>query len=100
MRVELGTVDTSELALAVDQDAATAAHASAVDHDWIEADDRMDVFLARHLGDGLHHYDWAHGHDQVDAGAVLNQLAEFVGNEPFVGVTTIVGGDHERVAHG
>src|SRR5579864_2292986 len=100
MRVELGTVDTSELALAVDQDAATAAHASAVDHDRVEADDGVDVFLACHLGDSLHHYDWAHGHNQVDAGAVLNQLAELVGDETFVGVATVVGGNHERIADG
>src|SRR5579864_6948743 len=57
MRVELGTVDAGEFALTVDQHTATTAHAGTVDHDRVEADDGVDVFLACHLGDSLHHYD-------------------------------------------
>jgi hypothetical protein len=65
----------------------------------VQTDDRVDVFLAGHLGDRLHHHDWARGHKQVDACAVLHQLAEFVGDKTFVGAPAIVGGDHEQVAH-
>jgi len=65
----------------------------------VQTDDRADVFLPGHLGDRLHHHDWARGHKQVDAGAVLHQLAEFVGDKTFVGAAAIVGGDHEQVAH-
>src|SRR5579864_7553912 len=50
MRVELGPIDTGEFALSVDQHAAAAAHASAVDHDRVEADNGVDILFPRHLG--------------------------------------------------
>src|SRR5271169_3328593 len=99
MRVEFWAVDAGELALAVDQNAAAAAHAGAINHDRVETDHRVDVFLAGHFSNGLHHHDRTYGQNQVDAGAVLNQLAKFVGDKALVGVTAVVGGDHERVAH-
>src|ERR1051326_6799120 len=50
VRVELRTVDAGELALVADQDAAAAAHPGAVDHDGVEADDGVNVLVARGVG--------------------------------------------------
>src|SRR5206468_6593491 len=84
MSVELGTVHAGKFTFAIDQDAASAAHASAVDHDGIKADDRADVFLARHFRNCPHHRNWTHSQHQVDARAVLDELPQFIGDEAFV----------------
>ncbi len=45
VRVEFRSVHAGEFALAVDQHAAAAAHAGAVDHDRVQADERADVLF-------------------------------------------------------
>src|SRR5580765_4879631 len=100
MSVELRTIHAGELALAIDQHTAAAAHAGAIDHDGVETYDRVDVLFASHLGDCPHHHDGADGDDKVDARAVLDQLAEFVSDKSLVGVTAVVGCDHEGIADG
>src|SRR5271166_144133 len=42
-RIELGPIDASKFALAIDQHAAAAAHSGAIDHDRVQADDGLDV---------------------------------------------------------
>src|SRR5665811_1561890 len=48
--VELGSVDADEPGLAADADPAAAAHAGAVNHDRVEADERLDAIRLRGLG--------------------------------------------------
>ena len=48
------------------RDAAPAAHARAVDHDRVEADDRLEVHRPRQLAHGAHHRQRADGDDLVE----------------------------------
>jgi hypothetical protein len=96
--IEFGPIHTGEFAFALDQNAAAAAHPGAIDHDWIQADHGANLLFARHVGDGPHHRDRAHCQHLIDARSVVDQLAQFVGHQPFVAVTAIVGGDEDGVA--
>ena len=63
MSVELRAVDASEAHPAPNRDAATAAHAGAVDHDGVEAGEGAHTPGARDVGGGAHHGNRA---DDVD----------------------------------
>ncbi len=64
--IELGAVDTGELALVAEQHAAAAAHAGAVHHDGVEADHGLDAERLGDTGDGAHHGYGADGEHKVD----------------------------------
>src|SRR5437016_13922555 len=53
MRVEFGAIDAGEFALAIDENATTPAHAGAVAHDGIQADNGADAFRARNVVHGF-----------------------------------------------
>ena len=89
MAVEVRTVDTGELGFAADRDAAAAAHAGAVDHDRVHADDGLDPELLGQLADKLHHDQRSDRDHQVILVAVLNQLLQLVGDEALVAVRPI-----------
>src|SRR5512136_841903 len=55
MTVEFGAVHAGELHLAAYHDPAAAAHAGAVDHDRVEADDGFDAVRPGQLRDRAHH---------------------------------------------
>jgi hypothetical protein len=96
--VEFGAVDAGVFGLAVDRDAAAAAHPRAVDHDRVERDRRLDRERARQLRAGPHHRHRADGEDLVDA-AGLAQLLERLGHEAVPAVAAVVRAD-DHVAAG
>src|SRR5205814_9268730 len=96
--LKLRTIDASEFTFSVDQHSATTAHAGAVDHDGVKADDGADLRFPRGIGDSLHHGNRAHRNHQINVCATFDYLAEFVGDEALLTVAAVVGCNHERVA--
>ena len=96
--VEIGAVHAGELHLAADGDAARSAHARAVDHDRIEADDGRDAERAAGLAARLHHRDGADGDHFADVLFALQDFGERVGDEALAAVAAVIGGDDQFVA--
>src|SRR5450759_1830220 len=94
--VELRPVDADELGLAADADPAAATHPGAVNHDRVEADERLDAIRLRGLGAELHHDPWPDGVDEVDA-AGFAELLERLGDQALAATTAVIGGDDELV---
>lgn len=90
--IEVGAVDAGELGLAVDLDAAAAAHAGAVDHDGVEAGDDGDLVLAAGLGGELHHGNGADAEGVVD-GIRLAEAGERQGDDALLAHGAVIGGD-------
>src|SRR5580698_6594157 len=88
--VELGPIDAGELALVVDQHTTTSAHAGAVDHDRVEADNGLDLLQSGQVGDGAHHGHRADGEHVVDF-LRRHDFLELVGDQTLMAVTAIVG---------
>ncbi len=97
MRVEVRTVDTRELHLAADADAARAAHAGAVDHDRVERDERLHVMGPRRLGARTHHRHRPDRDDEIRPLA-FEQLGERRRDETRPAGAAVVRADDERVA--
>ena len=64
--VEIGAIHAGELHLAADRDAARSAHAGAVHHDRVQADDGGDAERAGDFAAGLHHRDGPDGDHFAD----------------------------------
>ena len=94
--VEVGAVDAGELDLAVDSDAAGAAHAGAVDHDRVERHHGLDLVGPGRLGAGLHHRQRADGDDEVGL-VVLQHVLQRLGDEAGAAVGTVVGADDQVI---
>src|SRR5450830_165553 len=94
--VEFGAVDAGVFRLAVDRDAAAAAHARAVDHDRVERDGRLDGVWPSQLGAGPHHRYRTDGVDLIDATG-LTQLLESLGHEAVAAIAAVIGA-HDHVA--
>ena len=90
--IEVGAVDASELGLAVDLDAAAAAHAGAVDHDGVEAGDDGNLVLAAGLGGELHHGNGANAEGVVD-GIGLAQACQGQGYYALLAHGAVIRGD-------
>jgi hypothetical protein len=56
------------------------------------------VLLPRHLRHCSHHGDGTDCKHQIDAGAVVDQLPQLVGDEAFVRIASVVGCNHQRIA--
>ena len=95
--VEVGAVDAGELDLAVDGDAARAAHAGAVDHDRVQRHHGLHAERPGGLDAGVHHRQRADGDDQVRP-VVLQHLLQRRGDEARLAVAAVVGADDQLVA--
>ncbi len=98
--VEVGPVDAGELDLVADLDAAAAAHAGAVDHHRVQADDGLDLVCARRFGAALHHDRRADGDHLVDVGVFGDRLLDAFGDEALDARRAVVGADDQLVADG
>src|SRR5665647_1949622 len=96
IEVDLVPVDADELGLASDADPAAATHAGAVNHDRVEADERLDAIRLRGLGAELHHDAWPDGLDEVHA-AGFAELLERLGDQALAATAAVIGGDDELV---
>jgi len=65
----------------------------------VQTDDRVDVFLAGHLGDRLHHHDWAAATNRSMPVPFCINWQSLSVIKPLSAELPIVGGDHEQVAH-
>jgi hypothetical protein len=74
--VELGAVHTREPGAGRGDDPAAAAHAGAVHHQRVEADDRGDAVRAGDLGHDLHHPHRPDRQDEVDGPAGRDQFLD------------------------
>src|SRR5581483_434854 len=93
-------IHAGKLALPVDQNTTAAAHASSIDHDGIETDNRTDIRRTSDVGYCLHHGNGPNGKHEVDMCAGIDQLAKLVGHEASFTITAVVGCDHQYVADG
>src|SRR5271157_970986 len=100
MAVELGAVDAGELRLTADGDPAGAAHARAVHHDGVQADDGLYMMWPGGFGRHLHHDGRADDDDAVDFDAAVDQFHERVDREPFPAFRAVVRDDVKLVAYG
>ena len=96
--VKIRAVDTGELHLAADRDAAAAAHTGSVDHDRVQRNDGLDAERLSRLGDKLHHRDRADGEDLVILDTGLKQLLQLDGHEAVFAVGAVVGHEVQMVA--
>ena len=92
--VKIRAVDTGELHLAADRD---AAHTGSVDHDRVQRNDGLDAERLGRLGDKLHHRDRADGEDLVILNAGLEQLLQLDGHETVFAVGAVVGHEIQMV---
>ena len=53
----------------------------------------------RHVRHRLHHGDGADRQHQINAHTILDKLAQLIGDEAFVGIASVIGGDHQNVTH-
>ena len=97
MAVKIRAVDTGELHLAADRDAAAAAHTGSVDHDRVQRNDGLDAERLGRLGDKLHHRDRADGEDLVILDTGLKQLLQLDGHEAVFAVGAVVGHEIQMV---
>ena len=97
--VEFGAVDAGVARLAVDRDAAAAAHPGAVDHDRVERHERRDAERASELADRPHHRDRTDRVDGVDPTG-LQDVLEGLGDEAGAAVAAVVGAGHDLACRG
>ena len=98
MAVELRTIHAGEFCHSADHDPAAAAHAGAVDHDWIEADKGLDAMGPGQLRHGPHHRHRSDCHNQLGgAGRIGDQVGQFGGNKSFAADTAVLGGDQQLI---
>src|SRR5450759_4137804 len=96
--VEIRTIDTGKFYFVADLDPAAAAHPRAIDHDWVEADDRLDRMRARDFNAGLHHDGRADRHDLVDIFVPRDGKLDAVADEALHPGRPVVGAQDQLVA--
>ena len=100
MAVELRAVHAAELHLVAYAHAAGAAHAGAVDHHAVEADDGGQVVFLGGEADELHHRQRPDGHAVAVFHALGAELVDLGRHQPLLAVGAVVGHDVQVVAHG
>ena len=98
VRIEFGPVDAGELDVVADSYAAPAAHAGAVDHDRIHADDGLNAERAGRLGAGLHHDGRANRDNPFRVRMLCQGLLETGGHATLHPGRAIVRADNQLIA--
>src|SRR6185369_15677643 len=94
--VEFGAVDAGETGLAAYYDPAAAAHAGAVDHDRVEADQGLDAVGAGKFRHCPHHRYRTDGqHQPGTPGRIGDQVGQFGGNESLPSLAAVFRGHQE-----
>lgn len=99
MTIKFRTVNTGKLCFSADGYPAAAAHSSAVDHDWIEADHGGYVKFFGNIADRFHHRNRADCHDQFDV-APFEHFLEDIGDKAMVAIGTVIGTNPQVMGSG
>ena len=96
--VEIRAVHAGELHFAAHGDAAGSAHAGAIHHDGIQADDGRNAERPGGFAAGLHHGNRPDGDHFADVLFGGQDVGQGVRDEAFASVAAVVGGDDQFVA--
>src|SRR5215469_206933 len=88
--VELWPVHACKLTLSSYQHAASAAHSRPVNHDRVQAHNGVNLLFTRQIGDCLHHRNRAHCQHEADRLSRLEQLPQFVRDQPLLSITSVI----------
>ena len=93
MSVEVRTVHTGKLHLAVHREAAAAAHSCAVDHNGVHTHGGGNVVLFCKFTGKLHHQQRTDGKNAVKFYAAVNQLLQLSGDKAVIAISAVVRAD-------
>src|SRR5208282_5087262 len=99
VRVKLRPIHACKLALPAHQHPAPSAHPRSINHDRVQAHNRLYPMLARKVRHRFHHRHRPHGQHQLNFLARADQFPQLVRHQPLFPVTPVIRRHVQRVAH-
>src|SRR5208283_5373200 len=99
VRVKLRPIHTRKLTLPAHQHPAASAHSRSVNHDRVQAHDRLYPVFSRQVRHRFHHRYRPHRRHQLNGLALANQFPQLVRHQSLFPVAPVIRRDVQRVAH-
>ena len=97
--IKVWAINTCKFDFAANVNTAAAAHASTIDHDWVEGYDGLDCLWSGYFRNKLHHWNWTDCDNCIVLSAFIDQLLKFNGYKTFFAVCAVIGHNVEVVCN-